>query len=494
MGLGDLQNTVNNQGKKGGFGGGGGGNFTYTKRLEMKGGSKRLRFNGGPDEPLILLFHSFKTVLPSGYEKFDNVVCALPFMAPEPNQNPRSIRGKFVSTMKDGVPHPGCVFCFARKNGDKRIGGASERAVFAVLDCEFYHDVPNQEGKADRDGNVYVNEWLCQGAGRCQFCKSTETFIDKDRKRRMVRDRHRGGQCKWELAMKGAEALWGQYLTIRQWCACCWPTKAVEGIGEITTLGYNCAVCEATIDLETYAPEKQMAHVCVECGTEMVPLEVAECSNGCEGARRASIFDGDWRVTRTGTGTSTSFTFTFMGVSDMESWMLDCQPPELIKEERPMGTKKAAEKCSIPDPFQGQQVANHSTGGMRGGNQGQQRNLPPPRQQQVHRHEEDDGIVEAPARPQPQRPVQNRMMTQGSAGGGPRVIGHVTGTQTGRMTAGAVANTPKPGPRIVTPVQRPQPSQPARPTPRVVGRPQPPPQEEYEGYEEGGEGPFDNDQ
>lgn len=354
MGLADLQKAIKGRedylaGNKG-SGGGGGGNFTYTKRIQFRENqTKRVRFNGPITEPIILRFHSFN-------DDFNPIICALQFE--EPDQTPRvsddgTYKGQFVELMR--APHEGCVFCFQHSAvKDKRIG-FGRRAVYSVVDEEMYHAVPNDAGRVDKDGNLYINDELCPNNGRCPYCRSTDPQLSA---------LFYGGQKKWEMPMKSAMALMGQINVIQQYCSCCWPEGAAVGVGIVQTQQYNCTneACQAIVEIEEYDPTVQIYHQCKFCEQTMIPLETAGCSNGCEGARRTTMWDGDWSVTRTGASTLTAYSFHFLGVSQPQDWVLDLEVPDLSAEEKPMNAKKMAEKLGIPNPFEKgrQQVPGHS--------------------------------------------------------------------------------------------------------------------------------------
>lgn len=366
MGLGDLSTALNKQKDraegKGGFGGGNLSPLVYTPKLKMRDGqSIVVRFNGSPDEPRVLLFHSFNR----GNGSYDSLICAVPFMEPRPGQRQDEIRGKFSHLLKE--PHAGCVFCHEKKAGNKMVGGASEKAVLALVDTTSVHYVPNEEGTKNRDGEIYVNDRACtlDDKGFCDHCDSQEVITWGKHKGVRVADKHYAGQFKWELAMAGATVLWGQYLQLRKWCAVCWPKGAGAGTGKIRTIKYACSECEALIDVRAYDPTKGLNFTCGTCQKVMVPTETCQCSNGCTDARRTSIWDGEWRVTRTGASTNTTYALVFLGVSPMEDWMFDLTPPDLDKEERPMSAAKMAEKLGVENPFQGQAVSNSSSGGAR---------------------------------------------------------------------------------------------------------------------------------
>lgn len=355
MGLADLQRAIKGRedylaGNKG-SGGGGGGNFTYTQRIQFKEGqTKRVRFNGPVTEPIILRFHSFN-------EEFNPIICAVQFEAPE--ASPRvsddgTYKGQFAHLMTKG-PHDGCVFCFQYSSvKDKRIG-FGRRAVYSVVDEEMYHAVPNERGATDKDGNLYVNDELCPNNGRCAYCRSPDPSLS---------ERYYGGQKKWEMPMKSAMALMGQITVIQNYCACCWPEGAAVGVGIIQTEQYNCTndQCGAEIPIDEYDPTVSLYHTCGACNQTMIPLETASCSNGCEGARRTTMWDGDWSVTRTGSSTLTSYSFHFLGVSEPQDWVLALEVPDLSAEEKPMNADKMAKKLGIANPFEHnrQQVPGHS--------------------------------------------------------------------------------------------------------------------------------------
>ena len=371
MGLADLSNTLNRQKDRaaGGGGGGysGGGNnlppLKYTPKLKMRDGETiTVRFNGGPDEPRILLFHSIRK---PNSESYDSALCGIPFMEPRSGQKPGDIRGSFVHVMKE--PHAGCVFCAEKKAGNKAVGGASEKAVLAVLKCELIHKVPNEQGTKNRDGEVYVNDRACtfDDQGYCDHCDNKEVITWGEFKGTPVSERRYAGQFKWELAMAGAGALWGQYTELRKWCASCWPSGSAVGVGKIRTTKYTCDACGADISPREYDPTKKVYHTCSQCQNYSIPIETCVCSNGCEDARRTSIWDGNWRITRVGSSTNTTYTLVFMGVSEMEPWMFEMTPPDFDKEERPMSAAKMAERLGVPNPFQGQQVSSSSSGGAR---------------------------------------------------------------------------------------------------------------------------------
>ena len=372
----EIKNSNDRQGGKGG-----GFDFKYTPELKFRNGEvKRLRFNGSGEEPHLIDFHTHKTVDDRGKEKFNSYVCAKQFVGTDDPQNEKV--GELKAWMKE--PHPGCVFChYKLMSKDKSVGGASARVVVSTLDGTLYHKVPNKDGVANSHGTVYVNDEACQGQ-RCPYCRSTAMAQVWDRTTERliavpVRDRHRGGQFKWRIAMKGGEVLWNQILQMREFCACCWPQGASEGLNPVTTVSLACSSCEAPIDPLEYDYSVSVKHACPSCGVSAAPTEVVSCEGGCEGARRATMFDGEWKVTRSGEGVNTTYSFQFMGVSEMPDWSFEYEAPDLTKEERPMSAAKMAEKLGIPDPFQrSSQVSSRSPAPGRAPVPPQRPQAPPP--------------------------------------------------------------------------------------------------------------------
>lgn len=367
MGFQQFQRTVQanddrNSGKGGGF-------TRFTPEIKFqKGIAKKLRFNGSGDEPLAIATHSHKSVDDHGNERFATYICAKQFVGETDPNDP--MVGEFASWM-GGKAHEGCVLCIQKSHGDKSIGGSSTRMVCSTLDEGLYHKVPNAQGAANSHGTVYVNDEPCTGTG-CKHCKSTGMAKVWDRKAEKItpvpiRDRHRGGQFKWRISSTSASALWNQIIEIRKFCACCWPKNAAEGAGLIDTLELKCPSCEAPIDLDAYDYTTSVKHTCAACGESNEPTETAQCSNGCEGARRATMFDGSWKVTKNGEKTATTHTFQFLGVSELPDWTFDYEAPDLTKEELPFSAAKMAEKLGVVNPFgRGGGVAPRSPAPSRG--------------------------------------------------------------------------------------------------------------------------------
>ena len=373
------------RGSGGSGGSGGGGNFTYTPEMRLwEGETKRVRFNGSQDEPLILRYH---TVQPSN----NPLVCAFQFEAPQHGDQDRgdgTSRGQYAHLLKE--PHPGCVYCFQYKaEKDKRIG-FSNRAVYSLVDRELYHRIPNQQGTTDREGNVYINDELCSNNSRCAYCRNPDPAIS---------DRFYGGQKKWRIPLKSSAGLLGQVNKIQEFCVCCWQPGAALGSGIIQTQAYTCSnpECQADIPIDDFDPLTMPVYHCKACNVVGVPVETCVCTNGCEGARRTTLWDGDWSVTRTGTSTMTSYTFGFLGVSEPTEDVLACIAPDLSAEEKPSAAKKMAEKLGIENPF-----------GNQGGHQRAQ--LQAPRGQQVQRP--NSGPAPALQRPGAVAPQQQAQRAQ----------------------------------------------------------------------------------
>ena len=363
MGLAELKKAIKGREEylASGKSKGGGGNFTYTPRINFREGqTKRVRFNGPINEPLVLRFHQFN-------DEYNPILCAYQFEAPQDGDEARddgTFRGQYAHLLRE--PHAGCVYCFQyRAVKDKRIG-FSTKAAYSLVDQELYHAVPNERGVTDKDGNVYINDELCSNNGRCPYCRSPDVNIQ---------ERFYGGQKKWEMPMKSAMALMGQIENIEQYCSCCWQPGAAVGSGIIQTISYTCPNdgCRADIPIDSYDPHASLFHKCAACNETVVPLETCSCTNGCEDARRTTMWDGDWQVTRTGTSTLTSYSFHFLGVSAPPQWVLDLDVPDLSAEEKPSSADKMAKKLGIENPF--------ATVGHGGGNRQQvPGHAPAPRQ------------------------------------------------------------------------------------------------------------------
>jgi hypothetical protein len=139
-----------------------------------------------------------------------------------------------------------------------------------------------------------------------------------------------------------------------------------SGTWSIEVVDYACSVCEARAGLGNYDPTpdengavrtiKCTNRKCSAARTAMVPDEIVECSNGCEDARRTTLWDGDWRVSRAGSSTSTSYNFQFLGVSAPEEWEGEHEPIDLKMEYRPFSSRKLAEILGVEDVTAGGRV------------------------------------------------------------------------------------------------------------------------------------------
>lgn len=281
------------------------------------GQTKDFRPNGAPTEPLTENYHLVK----------------YPPKFPDP-RNPNKADFRSERCQKTDTSEE-CVFCFYKDNGNKRIGKPSPRSGFLLIDASLYHDIPQANGKINKYTNKpYTNEIWCSDDQRCPQCAQGV-------------DRRYGGQKFWLLSIQYTGQLSSQVDNIGRDCAVCIR-------GRIRHRAWLCPRCANTIQFD---PATQVATVCKTCNGNVQPIESVVCDKGCKDARRVTMWDGMWSVTRSGKETNTSYNFNFRGVQPMDDWMFDLNPPDVEELMKPKSFAKAAADIGVQNPFQGGTVS-----------------------------------------------------------------------------------------------------------------------------------------
>jgi hypothetical protein len=170
-----------------------------------------------------------------------------------------------------------------RSDAPNRIG-RQEQLVYSVWDFGIYYEVPRQ----DRAGNFMMGQ---DNNVLTSWVKADNPHDPKY----AGRYRWRQGEMKsFPISMAWRDTLVNYNSTvIGRDCAAC-------GTGKIQHGGWHCAHCGAFVfnqEQTTYTPEQRTntintRHYC-QCGAHDFLTEVVACSNGCQDARRATVFDVD---------------------------------------------------------------------------------------------------------------------------------------------------------------------------------------------------------
>lgn len=306
-----------------------------------------VRFNGGADEPQIRDCHTASIMVKGAdgkpiagrdgkpFHRYDKITCA-----------------------ESEAKHEGCVACYRVTEGDKSIRRPSMMTTFNVASSRWMHKVAKTKtqkklGKdviipvKKQDGTPVMISAPCEGK-ICGYCAKK---VEKERE----------GQLILDMSGMFAETLDGILVSLAQKCACCFKGEDSDESGEIEHKGWACPECAE--EIESFDPEGDETVVeCGSCGESVEPKEVVECSNSCDDARRITIFDGNWKILRTGDKKSTNYAFTFLGVSDLPDWAADLDPYDLAPYVRPLSAARMAEKLQCQNPFRngGGKTARHT--------------------------------------------------------------------------------------------------------------------------------------
>lgn len=308
----------------------------YVKTLKLRDGQTRTKFwfNGGPEEPYERRTHRMK----SKERKFDRQTC---------------------------TDNEECVFCYSRENGNKGVNGSSSAHAYNIVETVYYHKAPMLDRdtkkpvqKRDGSGPMMIDK-ACAGPDRCVQCKKKE-------------ERFRGGDKVLDIATMFGDQLIEEAMAISGACAACWQGNGDEdsGTGRIEVTHLECPECSTHIPMADFDP---MVADTIECPNkkcesrkgaekwEVVPVEVVVCSNGCENAKRVSIFDGPWEMTKSGKDTATRYTFKFQGVQPRPEWLMEYEAADLVKALGPLSPRKQAEILGIANPFAQRTTAGGKT-------------------------------------------------------------------------------------------------------------------------------------
>ena len=260
-------------------------------------------FNGTADEPLLFKEHTGRTVI-NGKERFVREVCAA-----------------------DVEKHDGCVFCFLHQNGDKRVGKASHKAAFNVIDTRWVHKV-----KEVRDGKDRTLTYPCSDDSKCEYCRKKV-------------DRERAGQRRWAVSLTTAQALAGVNEALERRCACG---------GKLKKTGFVGPKGKVLPDIDD-----------VDNPEEWTPKY--EC-NKCKKPTPLNIFSVPVTVRRIGSDMKTTYNFMPGALQDMEDWMAELEPYELENTVKPFPAATQAERLGVANPFasQGRARATESYGSNSG--------------------------------------------------------------------------------------------------------------------------------
>lgn len=272
-----------------------------------------VRFNCGPDEPEIVTSH------------FNNR---------NKGASPRHIEEN-------------CVGCWYKERGHKYLGYASERAAFNLIDCRFMHVEESKTEKTKRGDKPKRIYTACTEDLTCKGCR-----------RKLPKER--GGQKYWEMALSHAATLDTVNTQLSKKC------KACGGQGRISVVSYECSNCAASIEFTPPEEGDEEARVtCGSCREEITPVELIQCSNGCDWPERGSITDVNIEVTRTGSDKQTQYNFVpQLPFTEPEDWMHECQPYDFKVVFRPQTPEQQAKLLGLDNPFAS------AFGGESGGEEG----------------------------------------------------------------------------------------------------------------------------
>lgn len=243
-------------------------------------------FNGTSDEPLLFKEHTARATV-NGKERFMREICAA-----------------------DMEKHDGCVFCYLHQNGDKRIGKASHKAAFNVIDTRWVHKITEM-----RDGRERTMTLPCSDDSKCEHCR-----------KRVPRER--AGQRRWAVSLTTAQALAGVNEALERRCACG---------GKLKKVGYVGPKGKVLPDIDDVDnPEEWEAkHECNKC-KKPTPL---------------NIFSVPVTVRRIGSDMKTTYNFMPGAQQDMEDWMTELEPYDLETTVKAFPAASQAERIGVANPF-----------------------------------------------------------------------------------------------------------------------------------------------
>lgn len=299
-------------------------------------------------------------------------------------QQPSKFPGGFPRRIYVPCADPQCVPCYTRQHKDEqeyaevaeRIGGVADRVAWNVVDYRFQHRAPKIDKQKERNGRSnpnfgkvvisqsgpnrgkpFIVDQFCTGRS-CRWCQDKNPEYSK---KELV------GHCIFEVASMFNDTFMIKGAEIAEFCACCWKVDQESGDpagGKIETVEWRCSTdvngepCNRIIPLGEYEPwpdgaDARMTYHCDRCGQDVYPEEVVVCSEGCENARRTSMFDGKWRMMwQTMPGTkSASAEFRFLGVTDSDAFFDGFAPKELEEEYQPIPARASAKWLGVPNPF-----------------------------------------------------------------------------------------------------------------------------------------------
>ena len=264
--------------------------------LKEDGQEADMYFLGSPEtEPVVLLYHTIQIKQQGGRIRYYFELCAKSF-------------GKNCQ----------CVFCWAQKNGDTRVGRPQKNAVFSVADARWIHKIPNAEKTAKAGGQFEKFDWYdCSDDDKCKWCKKNKPRV-------------RGGLKKLRLGMTAATSLDGTNDHLAKKCMSCGGAKTVKLLHYLNGK-------KKLPDLED-----------VDDPSEWTP--VYSCSK-CDDPQPASIFTAPITFRRNGTGKTTSYTFIAGEPSTRKpKWVAKIEPIDLSKLTA-RSPDNMAELLGIDNPF-----------------------------------------------------------------------------------------------------------------------------------------------
>lgn len=294
----------------------------FTPNFSLADGETALvRFNGSAvDEPYIVSEHSVML-----NKQFRTEVCA-----------------KDLARKKK---HVGCVPCYLRKHGDRRVGNASSKACYNLVDSRWIHKVVDTErSTGDRERYKYFP--CADTNGRpCPHCKKKVA-------------RERVGQEKWTMSLTWAQAISAVDDKLKKRCIapmksgrpCGGKTKIVGFVDTTTGEMHDSVVEDREEDFEA-------SYECEKCGDLCQPR---------------TIFDVWLEVTRSGKQKNTSYQFSIPQESEIEDLeelqklLAECKPVDLESANRPRTAEKQAERLGVDNPFD---EDGGGSSGRRGGNE-----------------------------------------------------------------------------------------------------------------------------
>lgn len=275
-------------------------NATRDFFLQGDGASAKVWFNGPSDEPIIALHHQFK------------------------------IDGRFYSELcaYDHDGHPGCVYCHAEKNGDKRISKPKQVVIFNVFDTRWVHKRKNAEKTEKAGGKFDKFDWFdCKGdpdndepdksdKAACKWCRKGV-------------ERVRSGQKKTKFSVTAAGVLDAQNDSAKKKC-----------------------ICGGKLSLEGYKNGKKHVPDLDDVDDPENWEPVYECRK-CEDPAPRSIRCCPVEITRSGSGTNTSYNFipVWDEMGDPPDYVQEAEIIELEEVLVPKSADEMAEQIGVKNPF-----------------------------------------------------------------------------------------------------------------------------------------------